>query len=72
MTCKESRLPLRVVESKDVVKHMEAVLLGDQVEDLGVSLGVLLLTNKQFAGNHNNDVTASGRNRLSIESGVDR
>lgn len=66
---KVSRLHLRVVESKDVVKHEEAVVLGDQVEDLGVSLSVLLLINKELASDHDNNVTASRRGRLGIEGG---
>jgi len=39
------------------------------VEDLGVSLSVLLLINKELASDHDNNVTASRRGRLSIEGG---
>lgn len=51
---------LRVVQSEDIVEHVVGVSVWDQVEHLGVTLGVLLLINQQLAGDHHQDVSVGG------------
>lgn len=48
---------LRVVQSKDIVEHIVRVSIWNQVEDLRVSLLVLLIIDQQLTGNHDQNVT---------------
>lgn len=59
---------LRVVQSENVVEHVERVSVWQQVEHLRVTLGVLLLVNQKLTGDHDQDV-AVGRSWLGIQSG---
>lgn len=59
---------LRVVQSENVVEHVVGAGVRDQVEHLGVSLGVLLLVNQQLTGDHDQNV-AVWRGRLGIQGG---
>lgn len=61
-------LASRVVQSEDVVEHVVRGSIGNQVEHLRVTLGVLLFVDKQLAGHHDQNV-ALGRGGLGVQSG---
>lgn len=54
-------------ETENVVEHKVGASVRNEVEYLGVSLGVLLLVNEKLTSDHDNDITVS-RGGLGIQS----
>lgn len=59
---------LGVVQSENIVEHVVGVSVRNQVENLRVTLSVLLLVNQQFTGDHGQDV-AVWRGWLCVQGG---